>query len=132
MAKIATLTPKGTNRQVLVHEVAYDFATHTGGTGTYESNSYLPKGAKILSVKQIVNTAFTSSGSATVALKLEAGSTDYTIIGATAFDNAAFATSQALAAALPNELEGNAYFIATIAGAAVTAGSYKWLIEYYL
>lgn len=131
MAKIATLTPKGLREEKVV-SVNYNFSTHTGAQGTYESSVFLPKGAQILGVEQKMTAAFNSIGAATVALKLECGATDYTVITATAFNNAAFTASKPVATALPNILTDDGYFVMTVAGEALSAGNYTWYIKYVL
>lgn len=79
------------NDGVQSKEYVYDFAVDGGATGTIDlaKGHALPTGAHLLDVYYHVETAFTSGGSATVALGDAASSTS--IVSTTAFDNAAYA-----------------------------------------
>lgn len=111
----------------------YDFATDGGAVGTVATRSVkVPKNSVILPGKLIVTTAFTSSGSATVAIGL--AKLDGTAISTTALQAAtAIGTLGTAGAHTINDNSGagynglstideDAYITFTIATAALTAG----------
>ena len=115
-------------------KVEYDFATDGGAVDPSGINLgvTIPNNAIVLSGVVEKLTGFASSGSATVALKVE-GAND--VITATAFDNAQFTAGIAPAAALAGTqfktTDARAVTL-TIAGAALTAGKYNFHIEYLI
>ena len=90
----------------------------------------IPAGAILKSWFIDVSNAFTSGGSATLALGIT-GTAD-ALIGATAFDNAALvaATAGWEFASKGAKTDGAKSVIATIGGADLTAGRFKLYIEY--
>jgi hypothetical protein len=110
--------------------VLYDFSLDAGAIGTVTFGRMLPAGAIVTRVIADEQTPLTSGGLAT--LQLQAGATDLT--DALAFDTgfggtaalalASSATAIKLAAASELQLE--------IAGATVTAGKVRLLVEYML
>lgn len=113
-------------------KVEYDFATDGGAISAIDLGVTIPDNAIVLSGVVEKLTAFASSGSATVALKIE-GAND--VITATAFDNAQFTAGIAPAAALAStqfKTTAARNVTLTIAGAVLTAGKYNFHIEYLI
>lgn len=113
-------------------KVEYDFATDGGAISAINLGVAIPNNAILLSgiVEKI--SAFTSGGSATVAISVE-GAND--VITATAFDNAQFTANIAPAAALAGtqfKTTDARNVTLTIAGAPITAGKYNFHLEYLI
>jgi len=110
----------------------YDFAGAGGAIGDFDLGVTIPDNAVVLSCIIEKITAFTSGGSATVALKIE-GAGD--CVAATAFDNAAFTGAVTVGAALGStkfKTTAARNVTMTVATAALTAGKYNFHIEYLI
>lgn len=112
---------------------AYDFAVDGGAVSdiTLRGDS-LPSGAIILDALIHVETALTSGGAATVAIKTE-GAAD--INAADAYSGAPWSTTGAkradfTATTAPVKTTAERSIVATVAGAALTAGKFKVAIKY--
>lgn len=117
------------NDGIMSKEYVYDFAVDGGASGAsidLAKGAALPSGALLLDAYYHVATAFTSSGSAVVALGDAASSGS--IVSATAYNNAAYSL-----AALNKDSSGQPRVcsatscspLLAITGAAVTAGKIK-------
>ena len=110
----------------------YDFAGAGGAIGDFDLGVTIPDNALVLSCIVERLTAFTSGGSATVALKIE-GAND--VITATAFDNAQFTGEVVAGAAVAStkfKTTQARNVTMTVATAALTAGKYNFHIEYLI
>lgn len=120
------------NNGVMVQDFVYDFAVQGGAVGFIDLKSNVPNGAVILRVTYKVDTAFTSGGSATVALG--DSNTNARYLAATAYNNAAFTAGTVAAAAIGVPLNVNAAAKGevgiTVATAALTAGKMHLFVEY--
>lgn len=125
------------NKGLQVMEYTYDFSKDGGAVGFIDLaakfKAGLPVGASILRVSYYVQTAMTSSGSATVAFGDSGSGGRYR--SAIAFDNAVWAADGLVALSgvqIPNQVtsvaEGNIGM--TIDTAALTAGKISFLVEY--
>jgi hypothetical protein len=109
-----------------VAKATYDFATHGGATGNALGLGVsIPSGAIVTRVIGSANTAFTSDGSATVAINV--GSTE--VNAATAFDHADY-TAVDVHYSTPVALAADSEINLDIATAALTAGNYDIFVEY--
>ena len=111
-----------------VAKATYDFDTHAGAIGNALGlGIVIPKGAIILRVIGSANTAFTSGGSATIAINV--GSTE--VNAATAFDDATYVAVD-IHYATPNAavLSADSEINLDIAVATLTAGNYDIFVEY--
>lgn len=128
-ARIGNLNPQ-------VQEYTYDFAVHGGAVGQIDlataAKSLLPVGAVVTGVHYKVVTAFTSGGSATVAIGDVGSGARY--LAATAYNNGAYAVDNVAAAAIGVPMNitaaNNGKFAITVATAALTAGKVKFFVEY--
>lgn len=122
------------NEGVQVQEYLYDFAVDGGATGAVDIShgKNLPAGAQVLDVYYLIETAFTSGGSATVALGDVASASRYK--SATAYNDSAYAldTIAKAASGVPlNVTSANAGKPqVTIATATLTAGKMKVFYVY--
>lgn len=113
-------------------EYVYDFAVQGGAIGSLNLvGNKLPVGAVVQSASIVVETAFTSGGSATVSLGDLASATKY--MAATAV---ASLTDQSLqtVTGVPNQVSvaNEAQVTLAIAVAALTAGKLRVSLEYYM
>lgn len=117
------------NEGIKSMEYVYDFAVDGGASGAsidLAKGKALPADALLLDVYYHVEAAFTSGGSATVALGDAASSTS--IVSTTAYNNSAYAlaTIAADSAGQPRVCSATSCKpLLTIAGAALTAGKVK-------
>lgn len=123
--------------KAFTQEYVYDFAKQGGAVGQISlvnPANPLPVGAIVTSVHYNVMTAFTSGGSATVAIGDVASGARY--LAATAYNNAAYTANTPAAAAIGVPMRvgaANAGQIAiTIATAALTAGKMMIVVEGYV
>lgn len=122
--------------QKLVQELTYDYSVNGGAVSSIDlsGGKKLPVGAVLESGYYIVQTAFTSSGSATIALGNATTAAKY--LAATAFDNAAYTanTPANFAIGVPSYISvaNDGKFKMAIAGAALTAGKMKVVLNYYV
>ena len=122
--------------QMLTKECVYDFAVHGGAVGQIPvcGNQSIPSGAVVMDMYYMVETAFTSGGSATVALGDVASGARY--LAATAFNNAAFTAAVPAKAAIgvPFKLDSanKGKLAITVATAALTAGKMKMWVVFYV
>ena len=130
---------EGTSTQgntLLTARAVYNFATDAGAQATIvpKITASLPKGAVIVggTVNSIL--AFTSNGSATLAIGTSAGSSTTSILGATAKAtlsiNALVNSAATFAAPVKLSAAGNITF--TIATADATAGLVEVVVLYYV
>lgn len=112
----------------------YDFATDGGAIGSINlRGDKLPSGAIIVSSYLKVDTAVTSGGAATVSLGTEAA-TD--VRAAAAFNAGTLLSTTgvkqgAITNAAPVALTADRHVAAVIAAAALTAGRFSVIIEYF-
>jgi hypothetical protein len=105
-------------------KATYDFDTHGGATGdALGLDVSVPSGAIITRVIGSANTAFTSGGSATVAINV--GTTE--VNAATAYDHADYA---AVDVHYSTPVAASGEINLDIATAALTAGNYDIFVEY--
>lgn len=110
----------------------YDFATHGGAVSTIAlTGDTIPAGAHILHCFLMVDTIPTSSGSATIALKVD----DATLDAAVAYGGAPYSTTgnklvDHTYAAAPLKPTAASTVTATIATAALTAGVFRVAVAY--
>ncbi len=111
----------------------YSFATEGGAVGdiTLRGDS-IPSGAIVTDALILVDTALTSGGSATVALKLQSAAD---INAADAFDGAPWSTTGAKrgdfdADTAPILLTAARTLVATVGTAALTAGAFRVVVTY--
>lgn len=124
------------NSGVQVAEFVYDYDVDGGATGfinlAAKLNSGLPSGASIVRIHYYVETAFTSAGSATVAIGDVGSNNRY--LTATAFDDSAYDDEKlaALSSGLPHQVaSASAGKVGILIGtAALTAGKLHLLVEY--
>jgi len=128
MATIATTTTGAVAKTYKVAKFQYNFAAHTGAVGEYLSDFKIPKGAIVTRCIGNAVDAFTSGGSATVALSLE-GSASIALKSATAFDDAAFVGTDAHYST-PVVVATDSQIQLAVAAAALTAGIYDVYVEY--
>ncbi len=111
----------------------YSFATEGGAVGDITlRGDAVPSGAVVLDALILVDTALTSGGSATVALKLQSAAD---INAADAFDGSPWSTAGAKrvdfdADTVPLLLTANRTLAATVATAALTAGAFRVVVFY--
>lgn len=122
----------GVGRRLLAR-ADYDFAVDGGAVSaiTLRGDS-IPSGAIVVDAYLNVETALTSGGAATVALKVE-GAAD--INAADAFDGAPWSTTGAkrvdfTATTAPVKTTAARSIVATVAVAALTAGKFQVVVEY--
>lgn len=127
----------GAGGSKFVQEYVYDFAVHGGAVGFISLKNpanALPSGAVVTAAHYVVLTAFTSGGSATVALGDAASGARYK--SATAFDNSAYTanTPAALSSGIPALVSSAniANVGITVATAALTAGKMRIVVEGYV
>lgn len=112
----------------------YDFATDGGAIGAINlRGDKVPSGAVIVSSYLKVDTAVTSGGAATVSLGTEAA-TDVRAAAtlATAPTLSATGVKQgAITNAAPVALTADRHIVATVATAALTAGRFSVIVEYF-
>lgn len=112
----------------------YDYSVHGGAVGSIGTNIFIPSSSHVTKVYFEKFTAFTSGGSATVAVTLVSAGD---LLAATAYNNAIFTAN--IGTGIPtgtpatmvkntNSTETEVLF--TIATAALTAGKYNIHIEY--
>lgn len=112
---------------------SYDFATHGGAVGDIALTSdTIPSGAVLLDAYVKVSTVPTSSGSATVAIKVE-GAAD--VNAADAISGAPWSTAgtkraDLTATSAPVTTTAARQIVATVAVAALTAGAFTVVVEY--
>jgi hypothetical protein len=105
-------------------KATYDFATHAGAIGAALGlDVSIPSGAIVTRVIGSANTAFTSGGSATVAINI--GATE--VNAATAFDSADYVAVD-VHYSTPVATSGEINI--DIATATLTAGNYDVFVEY--
>lgn len=110
----------------------YDFSKQGGAVGDINLPLFIPARCVVTNVLIVKKTAFTSGGSATVALK--AVSTG-DILAATAYDNAAFtaacsnAKQNGISNMIVNDSDSQVQVIMTVAAAALTAGKYEIILS---
>lgn len=111
----------------------YSFATDGGVVGDIAlRGDAVPSGAVVLDALILVDTALTSGGSATVALKLQSAAD---INAADAFDGNPWSTTGAKrgdfdADTVPILLTAARTLVATVATAALTAGAFRVVLSY--
>ena len=88
----------------------------------------IPENAIITDCITYVTTAMTSGGSATVAI----GCGGAALVAATAFDNGVFDDEDVTHTVVADKTTAAARPIVTVAGAALTAGVFEVIVEYYL
>ena len=88
----------------------------------------IPENAIITDCITYVTTAMTSGGSATVAI----GCGGAALVAATAFDNGAFDDEDVTHTVVADKTTAAARPIVTVATAALTAGVFEVIVEYYL
>lgn len=120
-----------------VQEYTYDFAVQGGAVGFIALKTpanALPQGGIVTSMYYMVQTAFTSGGSATVALGDAAAGARY--LAATAYNNGAYAANTPALAAIGVPVYVSSANIAspgiTVATAALTGGKMKFVVEGYV
>ena len=121
----------------------YDFAVYGGshsasnqgltgnGAGVItpaDADITIPENAIITDCITYVTTAMTSGGSATVAI----GCGGAALVAATAFDNGVFDDEDVTHTVVADKTTAAARPIVTVAGAALTAGVFEVIVEYYL
>jgi hypothetical protein len=122
------------NDGLQVQEYVYDFSVEGGAVSAIDiaNGKGLPVGALIIDVYWKMDTAFTSGGSATVAIGDATNGARYK--AATAFDNAAFADEGVVKAAIgvPFKVAAAADGkpAVTVATAALTAGKIRLFVVY--
>lgn len=139
VATFAIMTPAHAaivGNQLKVQEYVYDFAVDGGAVGFIDlaDAMKLPVGTKILRVWYSVETAFTSGGSATVAIGDAASGARY--LAATAYNNAAYNAGTLAQAAIGTPVAVSSANIGklgiTVATAALTAGKLKLMAEVWM
>jgi hypothetical protein len=111
----------------------YDFATEGGAVGAITlRGDTVPSGAIIIDALIQVDTALTSGGSATVAVKVESAND---ILTATAYGSSPWSSTGAKRATLtatsaPVTTTAARSIVATVATAALTAGAFKVIVTY--
>lgn len=121
--------------EYLIQECTYDFAVQGGAVGFIDicGKKALPAGAYIVDGFYIQQTAFTSAGSATVALGDQASGARY--LAATAYNNAAFAAGfiakYAIGTPLNVDAANKGKLGITVATAALTGGKMKMMVLVY-
>jgi len=135
MAMVSVNSQAAISNKLHTHECDYDFAKDGGAIGSIDlcKNQALPVGSRVLHVHYEVTQAFTSGGSATVALGDADTAARY--LAATAFNNAAYAAGVTKVASIGIPLNvdsaNKGKLSATIATAALTAGKMKvWATVY--
>ena len=88
----------------------------------------IPENAIITDCITYVTTAMTSGGAATVAI----GCGGAALVAATAFDNGVFDDEDVTHTVVADKTTAAARPIVTVAGAALTAGVFEVIVEYYL
>lgn len=124
--------------QMFAQEYVYDFAKHGGAVGFISLKGMganaLPSGAVLTSAHYMVLTAFTSGGSATVALGDAAGGAKYK--AATAYNDSSYTASTPVAVAigLPGLVSSAniANVGITVATAALTGGKMRIVLMGYV
>lgn len=107
-------------------KATYDFAKHGGATGTITLPLAIPTGSVVARVFVKPITAATSGGSATIALALGG----VAVKAATAFDNASYTASNIIySTGAATSTAAALTFV--IAAAALTAGKYDIVVEYF-
>ncbi len=108
-------------------EFAYDFAVETGALGTYVLGpDTIPAGWYVTRVNAIVETTLVSGGSATVALGVNSNGD---LVSAAAYGGYAIDTSvNSYPAVSPKKTSAGGLRM-TIAGATLTAGKIKFVVE---
>jgi len=116
------------------YAVSYDFALQGGAIGSINTGIFVPAGAHVTRAYVEKVTAFTSGGSATVALSLVSAGD---LLAAVAYNNAIF--TAAIGTAIPtgtpatfvkNTATTEKQITLDVATAALTAGKYTIHIEY--
>ena len=121
---------------LVTKECTYDFSKNGGAVGFIAicGNQPVPVGAIVVDMHYLVQTAFTSGGSATVALGDAASGARY--LAATAFDNAAYTVNTVAKAAIgtPMNLDSanEGKMGITVAVAALTGGKLKMIMTFYV
>lgn len=128
----------GSGNSLFTAEYVYDFAVHGGAVGFIPlkglGHNALPSGAVVTSAHYQVLTAFTSGGSATVAIGDAASGAKY--LAATAYNNAAYTANvpAAIAIGLP-QFVSSANIASpgiTVATAALTGGKMRIVLIGYV
>lgn len=107
-------------------KATYDFSVHGGAVSAITLPVQIPTGSVVSRVFIKPVTAATSSGSATIALALGG----VTVKTATAFDNAAYTASNIIYSS-GGATSTSAALTFTVAVAALTAGKYDIVVEYF-
>lgn len=113
-------------------EYVYDFAVDGGAVSTINAKgNMLPLGAVVTSVQAVVETAFTSGGSATLSIGDTSSVTKYAAATAVGSLVDKFLVT---AAGVPNQVgaANEQQIVFAIATAAMTAGKLRVAFEYYM
>lgn len=122
----------GVKNKLNYQEYVYDFAVSGGAVSTISlSGNKLPLGAVVMSVQAVVETAFTSGGSATLSIGDSASATKYSAAVAVASLVDKFLITTA---GVPNQIgaANETQVVVDIAVAAMTAGKLRVGFNYYM